>query len=138
MYQSLQEMEEPYHIMKQHQQTCAYYTDHSVDSFSSESYKDNPNLVSVNQSIPLASVNEDQEKKQDDKTTKNSPFHSNYSSLSSTFTISFGNPASPPDIKPYQHYGGSELNEFIGSIENTRRVQTTRRNHRQAHALQEI
>ncbi|KAL7612076.1 transcription factor bHLH25 [Lactuca sativa] len=143
------EMEEPCHIMKQHQQTCPYnYT----DSFSSESFKDHPNLVSVNQSIPLA-INGDQDKKEDHKAAESNPFAPNYASLSSTFTISFGNPTSPQDIKPYQPYGGSKfnypdvmtpkeetsLNEFLGSIELTRRVQTTRRNHRQAqeHVLSE-
>lgn len=146
------EMEEPGRIMKQHQQPCPYYSD-SVDSFSSERFKGYPNMVTVNQSIQVSSINGDQDKQQDYKATKSSPFAPSYGSLSNTFTISFGDPTSPRETNPYQFHGGSKLkyldgvtpkeetslNDFLGSVEVTGRVRSTRRNHRQAqeHVLAE-
>ncbi|XP_024989556.1 transcription factor bHLH18-like isoform X2 [Cynara cardunculus var. scolymus] len=146
------EMEEPSRSMKQHQQPCPYYSD-SVDSFSSERFKGYPNMVTVNQSIQVSSINGDQDKQQDYRPTKSSPFSPSYGSLSNTFTISFGDPTSPQETNPYQFYRGSKLkyldavtpkeeknlNDFLGSVEVTGRVRSTRRNHRQAqeHVLAE-
>ncbi|KAI3747823.1 hypothetical protein L6452_10497 [Arctium lappa] len=146
------EMEEPGRTMNQHQQPCPYYSD-SVDSFSSERFKGYSSMVTANQTIQVPSINRDQDMQQDYKATKSSPFAPSYGSLSNTFTISFGDPKSPRETNPYQLYGGSKLkyldavtpkeetslNDFLGFVEVSGRVRSTRRNHRQAqeHVLAE-
>ncbi|KAI3798946.1 hypothetical protein L1987_34232 [Smallanthus sonchifolius] len=145
------EMEEASHILKR-QQTHPYYSN-SVDSFSSESFKACPNLVTVNHSIQLTTINGDVEKQQDHKSTKISPLAPTHGSSSNAFTISFGNSTSPQETNQFQLCGRSNLkhpdelmtneetslNEFLGSLDSTTRFRSTRRNHRQAqeHVLAE-
>ncbi|KAK1440657.1 hypothetical protein QVD17_06486 [Tagetes erecta] len=145
------EMEVPGNIMK-HQQTCHY--SQLVDSFSSESFKGGPNMVTPNHSIHhVATTSSDVHKQQQDPRTTNisllAPNQS--SSPNSTFTISFGNPTSPQQINHncgrsrlnYHDAVMSEeeatLNELLESIDCTTRSRDTRRNHRQAqeHVLAE-
>ncbi|KAK9061934.1 hypothetical protein SSX86_019118 [Deinandra increscens subsp. villosa] len=139
------EMEEPNDILK-HQQTHPYCSN-SVDSFSSQSFKGYPNLVtSVNQSIQLTPINGDVDKQQDHKETKISPIAQSHGSSSNTFTISFGNTTSPHEINDFQLYGRSNLkhpdalipkeesslNELLASIDSNTRFRSARRNFRQA------
>ncbi|KAM0022358.1 putative transcription factor bHLH family [Helianthus debilis subsp. tardiflorus] len=146
------EMEEPSHILK-HQQAHPHYSN-SMDSFSSESFKGYPNMVTVNQSVQLTTLNGDVHKQQDYKAAKTSSFAPNHASSSNTFTISFGNHTSPQEINQLQLCGKSNLkhpdtvlmpkeetslNEFLGSFDIATKFRNTRRNHRQAqeHVLAE-
>ncbi|XP_076949894.1 transcription factor bHLH18-like [Bidens hawaiensis] len=141
------EMEESRQILK-HQQAHPRYNN-SVDSFSSESFKGYPNLVTGHQSIHLTTNNGDADKQQDHKANKIC-----HGSPSSTFTISFGNPTPQENIDQFQLYGRSNLkhqdgltpkeetieslNELLGSFSSTK-FRSTRRNYRQAqeHVLAE-
>ncbi|KAI3794162.1 hypothetical protein L1987_36790 [Smallanthus sonchifolius] len=146
------EMEEASHILKR-QQTHPYYSN-SVDSFSSESFRACPNLVTVNHSIQLTTTNSDVEKQQDhNKATKISPLAPTLGSSSNAFTISFGNSTTPQEINQFQLCARSNLklpdalmpkeetslNEILGSLDSNTRFRSTRRNHRQAqeHVLAE-
>ncbi|XP_076911567.1 uncharacterized protein LOC143569574 [Bidens hawaiensis] len=142
------EMEDSRQILK-HQQAHPRYNN-SMDSFSSESFKGYPNLVTGHQSIHLTTNSGDVDKQQDHKATKIS-----HGSSSSTFTISFGNPAPQEKIDQFQLYGRSNLrhqdglmpkeetieslNELLGSFNSTAKLRSARRNFRQAqeHVLAE-
>ncbi|KAD7479305.1 hypothetical protein E3N88_02441 [Mikania micrantha] len=144
-------MEETSHILK-HQQThpdCS----NSLDFFTSESFRGYQNLVSANQSIQLTTTSGDADTQQDHKATKIGPFAQKSGPSTNTFTISFGNPTSQPEINHFQLNGRSNhnqldavipkeetsLNEFLGSLDSATRFRSTRRNHRQAqeHVLAE-
>ncbi|KAI3808499.1 hypothetical protein L1987_24450 [Smallanthus sonchifolius] len=125
-------MEGPGNIMK-HQQRPPYYSD-LVDSFSSQTFRGCPNVVTTNQSVHVATTNSDVDKQQDHKATKLSPSVPSHSSSANTFTISFRNPTSPQDLNYRDAVIPEEekrLNEFLGSIDGSTRFQSTRRNHRQ-------
>ncbi|KAI7735354.1 hypothetical protein M8C21_022100 [Ambrosia artemisiifolia] len=141
-------MEGPSNFM-QHQPR-AYCSD-LVDSFSCQSFKGCPNVITTSQSIHVPTINSDVDKQQDHKTSNISPFAPSHASPSNTFTISFGNSTSPqetnniyrssklnyPDaVMPDEE---TRLNEFLRSIDDTTRFRRTRRNERQVqeHVLSE-
>ncbi|GJW17502.1 transcription factor bHLH18-like protein [Tanacetum coccineum] len=138
-------MEEPGHIMKQHQQTQPYYTD-SVEAFSSRSLIDSPSLIKTNQSTQLTTDSRNVDNQHDYKVTKSSPLAPSYGSISNTFTISFGNPTLTREMNEYELYEGSKvkhtvaattkeetsLTQFIRYMDGTGKVRNTKSNRRQA------